>query len=312
MFDPLGWLAPIIIVAKIVMQDLWAICLDRDDELPSELTNRWRNLAQQLEDMTTISIPRWLGTSNSAIALELHGFSDASQRAPAAVICLRVLRELDDARVTLICAKTKVAPLKNFSIPRLELSAAVLLVGQIRLMPILDSNGLLRLRGRLQLSKLDPAEKHPLILPRDSRLTTLIINHKRTLHGGPQFTLSSIQQKFWIIGSRAPIRSFIHRCVTCARQRAVTCQQLIGQLPVSRVTSCRPFLHTGVDYAGPLTLKTFRGRGSTTYKGYFIIFVCFSTSAIHLEVATDFSTDVFLAAYKRVHRTARYLLIHYE
>lgn len=64
MFDPLGWLAPIIIVAKIVMQDLWAIRLDRDDELPSELTNRWRNFAQQLEDTTTISIPRWLGTSH--------------------------------------------------------------------------------------------------------------------------------------------------------------------------------------------------------------------------------------------------------
>ncbi|KMQ90318.1 hypothetical protein RF55_9937 [Lasius niger] len=67
----------------------------------------------------------------------------------------------------------------------------------------------------------------------------------------------------------------------------------------SRVTPCRPFYNTEVDYAGPLTLKTFCGRGSKTYKGYFVIFVCFSTSAILLEVATDYSTEGFIAAYKR-------------
>lgn len=76
-------------------------------------------------------------------------------------------------------------------------------------------------------------------------------------------------------------------------------QQLIGQLPLSRVTPCRLFLHTGVDYAGPFTLKPFRGRGAKKYKGYFIIFICFSTSAIHLEVATDYSTEGFIAVYKR-------------
>ncbi|XP_011165768.1 uncharacterized protein LOC105200091 [Solenopsis invicta] len=73
----------------------------------------------------------------------------------------------------------------------------------------------------------------------------------------------------------------------------------MGQLPLSRVTPCRPLYHVGVDYAGPLTLKTFRGRGAKTYKGYFVIFICFSTSAIHLEVATDYSTEGFLAAFKR-------------
>lgn len=125
-----------------------------------------------------------------------------------------------------------------------------------RLTPQLDSNGLLR--GRLQFSKLSSDAKTPLILPRNSRLTTLVIDshHRRTLHGGPQLTLSSIRQQFWIIGGRVPIRSFIHRCMICARHRAATSQQLIGQLPAPRVTLCRPFFHTGVDYAGPLTLKT--------------------------------------------------------
>jgi hypothetical protein len=73
----------------------------------------------------------------------------------------------------------------------------------------------------------------------------------------------------------------------------------MGQLPATRVTPSRPFLHSGVDYAGPFTVKTWRGRAAKTYKSYIVLFVCFSTSAIHLEVATDYSTDGFLAAYKR-------------
>lgn len=74
----------------------------------------------------------------------------------------------------------------------------------------------------------------------------------------------------------------------------------MGQLPATRVILGRPFFHTGVDYTGPLTLKTFRRRGTKTYKGYFIVFVCFNTSAIHLEVTTDYSIEGFLAAYRRL------------
>ncbi|XP_071052898.1 uncharacterized protein [Onthophagus taurus] len=85
----------------------------------------------------------------------------------------------------------------------------------------------------------------------------------------------------------------------CEKQRAITSQQLMGQLPPPRVTPSRPFLHSGVDYAGPFQLRTIRGRGGRFYKGYLILFVCLSTSAIHLEVATDYSTSGFIAAYKR-------------
>ncbi|KMQ85872.1 hypothetical protein RF55_15333 [Lasius niger] len=73
----------------------------------------------------------------------------------------------------------------------------------------------------------------------------------------------------------------------------------MGQLPITRTTPSRPFAHSGVDYAGPINLKTWKGRGAKTYKGYIVLFVCFATSAVHLEIATDYSTEGFIAAFKR-------------
>lgn len=70
----------------------------------------------------------------------------------------------------------------------------------------------------------------------------------------------------------------------------------MGQLPLGRVTPSHTFLHSGVDYAGPFCLKTWKGKNARTYKGYLVLFVCFSTSAVHLELVTDYTTDAFIAA----------------
>ncbi|XP_043276074.1 uncharacterized protein [Venturia canescens] len=167
-----------------------------------------------------------------------------------------------------------------------------------RLTGFIDHQGILRVGGRLKHSALQPDNKHSVILPRDSPLTALLIAdaHERTLHGGTQLTLAYLRQSCWIIGGRGPVRSYILRCVRCARFRALKAQQLMGQLPISRVTPARPFLFSGVDYAGPVSLKSWRGRGSKCHKGWLCIFVCFATSAMHLEVVTDLTTDGFLAA----------------
>jgi len=171
----------------------------------------------------------------------------------------------------------------------------------LRLTPFIDSNGLLRINGRLHFSSLSDNAKHPLILPRNSPLTSLIIAdaHKRTLHGGTQITLSFIRNNYWIIGGRAPVRSFILKCVHCTRYRRQRAQQIMGQLPPERSNPSRPFLHTGVDYAGPLNIRNWKGRNSRTYKAWIALFICFSTSAIHIELVTDCTTDAFIAAYKR-------------
>ncbi|XP_071581073.1 uncharacterized protein [Temnothorax nylanderi] len=501
-FDPLGFASPVVIKAKMLLQELWLHKLRWDEPLPSQLSSRWLTIRKELTSLSRISIPRWYNTWSTS-SVEFHGFSDASQLAMAAVVYITV-RSSNGATISLVCSKTKVAPLKRLTIPRLELSAALLLsrlmqyvqatlklnvtaihlwtdsvvtltwikshasrwkdfvrnrVSQIqdltakahwryvpgtsnpadcasrglttaqlqshslwwtgppwiltpeawpsqpalsdelscsearpgialhaaasqseyhwdliyrystlnkllkvtalcfrfisllrkrraksldlhsalekarlfwikatqaayftheikmltansrlppthafsRLTAYIDAQGVIRVGGRLNQSALAQDNKHQAILPRHSRFSTLIIAHAhlRTLHGGTQLTLAHVRQQYWIIGGRAPVKSHILRCVVCARQRGIRAHQLMGQLPLSRVTPSRPFAHTGVDYAGPLTIKTWKGRGAKTYKGWICVFVCFSTSAIHLEVVSDYSSEGFIAAFRR-------------
>ncbi|XP_077259718.1 uncharacterized protein LOC143896040 [Temnothorax americanus] len=169
------------------------------------------------------------------------------------------------------------------------------------LSPILDEDRILRVGGRLKHAILSHDERHPAILPRDLRLTTLIVEafHKKTLHGGVQLTLAMIRQKFWIPKGRALVQQCIHRCIPCVRWRAASPVPLMGSLPSPMVTISRAFAHTGVDYAGPILLRTSRGRGHKTYKGFIALFVCLCTKAVHLEAASDLTTDAFLAALRR-------------
>lgn len=168
-------------------------------------------------------------------------------------------------------------------------------------MLFLDVNGILRVGGRLKNALLDPEVKHPAIIPRDSSFSRLVIAdfHERTLHGGVQVVLSALRQQYWIIGGRSPVSSYIRRCIKCIRYRATTAKQMMGSLPLSRVTPTCPFLNSSVDYAGPFQLRTWCGRAARMYKGYIVVFVCFSISAVHLELTTDYTTQGFLAAFRR-------------
>ena len=73
----------------------------------------------------------------------------------------------------------------------------------------------------------------------------------------------------------------------------------MGSLPQARVTSSRPFLHTGVDFAGPVWFRTSKGRGHKAYRTFLSVFICFSSRAVYLEAVSDYSTDAFLAAFRR-------------
>ncbi|XP_070155856.1 uncharacterized protein [Polyergus mexicanus] len=126
LFYPLGFLSTVIIRAKTLLQELWLEKVGWDDCLSPQLRDRWTHFRSELSDLTSITIPRWMSLTPSA-TVELHGFSDASQLAMAAAVYIKVTPHTTEPIITLVCAKTKVAPLKRFTIPRLELTATVLL-----------------------------------------------------------------------------------------------------------------------------------------------------------------------------------------
>lgn len=97
--------------------------------------------------------------------------------------------------------------------------------------------------------------------------------HERMFHGGTQVTLNYIRRSYWIIGGRAPVRSHILKCGWCARYRGTRAQQLMGQLPSARATVIRPFYNKGLDYAGPVTLKTWKRRAALTKAIWLYLYV---------------------------------------
>jgi hypothetical protein len=127
LYDPLGWVVPVVITAKILLQEFWLLKNDWDAPIPEELVQRWKNYVDDLPHLTHARVPRWIGQSKESLSLEVHGFADASNRAYAAVVYLRVIHSESNFQVSLICAKTKVASVKTISRPRLELNAVVLL-----------------------------------------------------------------------------------------------------------------------------------------------------------------------------------------
>lgn len=125
-FDPLGLLGPIIVVAKILMQKLWQKRLSWDESVPQILYSTWINFQNSLIQLNDIKIPRCVLLSNP-ILVEIHGFSDASESAYGTCIYIRCQDQLGNITSNLLCAKSRVAPLKKITIPRLELCGALLM-----------------------------------------------------------------------------------------------------------------------------------------------------------------------------------------
>ena len=169
-----------------------------------------------------------------------------------------------------------------------------------KLNPFLDSSGLLRVGGRLRYALISYDEKHLIILPQH-QISELITAHAhiRSLHGGPQLTLHTLRQRFWILRACSLVKGLIEICLQCTREKATLSRQLMGNLSGFRVTPNRPFLHTGLDYAGPFNVRFAPGRGNKSHKTYVALFICCCTRAVHLELVSDYSSAAFLAAFQR-------------
>lgn len=507
LYDPIGLLAPSVIIAKIIIQKLWILDLGWDDGIPNDLHTQWLNFLDDVNHVNDISIPRFVSSVN-AVQFELVGFSDASERGYGACVYFRTINDVGEITVNLLAAKSRVAPLKNTTIPRLELLAAVLLaqlmnkiestlnsnisrrsyftdsqivlcwvkahpnrwvtfvsnrvatiqelsnqeswfhvrsadnpadiisrgcmpsklkncsiwwngppwlrssdaswpkaseneysknveipeekkssnsfavtlgsppisienysnllkltritsycyrfinnclqtkterkvgyltvkelehatiilakITQMRsfpneyeqlsrnkpinskssilsLSPFMCKHGLIRVGGRLSNSSLKFNKKHPIILPKGNHFTELIFRHKHLelLHAPQNLLLNSVREIYWPIAGKNLAKKTVKNCMTCFRYNSTSQIPIMGNLPHDRTQQNLPFAITGVDYAGPILIKSKIGRGSQTTKAYICLFICFSTKAIHLELVTSLSTEAFLATFRR-------------
>ncbi|XP_026462660.1 uncharacterized protein LOC113365282, partial [Ctenocephalides felis] len=523
-FDPLGLISPFVVIAKIMMQDLWQLKISWDDIITDKsILTRWTQFVSDITILNDIKIPRPLFLRSEICHLQLHGFCDASIKAYGACIYVRTVYQNQHTSVNLLCSKSRVAPIKHVTLPRLELCSTLLLVrlynsickifkhrvhdiffwsdssialtwintspsklksfvgnrvseiqkctnvtwrhvpsadnpadlisrgvtgvklrdchlwwcgpqwlksninlwpeifnvnetanlpeqelirntllctpllneiftkfsnfnklqrvvafclrfinnskisriqrmvgpltieelnfvsnhqrmagpltieelnfasNQIirkiqlenfktlidklqnrvlnvsidkhllELNPFLDEQNILRVGGRLEKANISYDQKFPIILPAKNHVTDLILlqEHQRLLHAGVQTVLANIRLRFWPINARNRIKQIIKNCVRCYRHDNRNMQQIMGNLPKERVNISRPFLTTGIDYAGPFTLRVSKVRKAQRSKAYIALFICFCTKAIHLELVTSLTTEAFMAALKR-------------
>lgn len=510
-FDPVGWMSPLTLFCKLLMQVLWTLGIDWDEIPPPHISEKWLQYKSELPLLTKFSLPRRFLT-DSFKSCELHGFSDASQKAYACCIYFRILKQDHTYEIFFVAAKAKVAPLRTICIPRLELLAAVMLSDLMKLIfdnlskkinfskvvawsdskialtwirsppyrwktfisnrvarvqenfppsiwrfvgthdnpadcasrgllpselinhelwwkgpsflsqlesswpaeylennfdvsssseiiseerhislaafteengfdhllntfsslskilrilcyvlrfiyklkgnkttfkndyftyseltealfvlvkyvqsvnfldeitaiknktqlskpfrklnPFLDDRELLRVGGRLGKADLSYYQKHPALLPRCHRLTTLIIEHFHKIysHPGTQTLHFLIMQQFWILAGKRAITSVVHKCMRCWKLQPKSYQPTMGNLPKLRISQLKAFSCVGVDYAGPFSTTPIKRRGIQSTKSYICLFVCFATKALHLELASDLSSEAFLCAFRR-------------
>nr|XP_029733938.1 uncharacterized protein LOC115269400 [Aedes albopictus] len=130
LFDPFGWLASVTAKIKILYQHLWLFDVGWDDPLPAIVEGEWQAVKQSLSQLEAIRIPRCIFPCRGRI--QLHGFCDASEQAYGAVVYARTTDDNGNVSVVLVAAKSRVAPIKQISLPRLELNGAHLLTDLMR------------------------------------------------------------------------------------------------------------------------------------------------------------------------------------
>lgn len=157
--------------------------------------------------------------------------------------------------------------------------------------------GLLVCGGRVQCLEEDKVVV-PLV-PCQSWLASLLVKeaHEEN-HEGIAPTLLRTRRKAWITQGRKLVKKVLNNCITCAKQRAKLCQQVMSDLPLERTQRACPFEFTTLDLFGPFEVKDSVKR-RTSKKVWGIVYCCMVSRAVHADLTDDQSTESFLLAYTR-------------
>ncbi|XP_071951906.1 uncharacterized protein [Antedon mediterranea] len=129
-YDPLGFAAPFVLPAKNLLQDLCRLNLGWDEEIPTSIRDRWSVWKSDLAKLEKLSVYRCYKPTNFGMVKhsQIHHFADASEGGYGSVAYLRSVNQSGDIHCSFLMGKARVTPLKNVTIPRLELNAATVAV----------------------------------------------------------------------------------------------------------------------------------------------------------------------------------------
>ena len=142
-------------------------------------------------------------------------------------------------------------------------------------------------------------ERHPAFLLRGHHLTNLVIEqcHKRVHHGGVRGTLTELRTRFWVNQGRQAVKQSIRKCVVCKRYEGTACPATkTAELTSLKIQEAPPFTKVGIDFAGPLYVKS---SGTQMKEVYIALFSCAVTRAIHLDITEDLETGTFLRCFRK-------------
>ena len=170
--------------------------------------------------------------------------------------------------------------------------------------PFLDqSDGLIKVGGRLDRADLTFGRRHPTLVP-DTLTGDALLGylHSKTEHQGRKITSSAIRDAgFWPIGGRSRIDRITATCVPCRTLRAPTMTQKMADLPEQRLYRTPPFYNCGIDVFGHFLIR--QGKATRANPGakkvWVLIFSCLYSRAVHLEMLESMDTASFRMAFNR-------------
>ena len=134
LYDPMGFVCPVVLEAKKILQRLWKLNLGWDDLIPEDLQSLWNEWKCKLAVLLQVQVPRCHLIDSTVVDISLHLFSDASEDGYGMCSYLRFVYACGTVRCSFLIGRSRSSPVRPISIPRLELQAVTMSVKMYRVL----------------------------------------------------------------------------------------------------------------------------------------------------------------------------------